>query len=99
MLDFHLTLIRKRIGLVRFNLKILQCLFNFFPGNLSLVLQRIECRCNDVVSVHLEELAQIDPGIRSSETICSQHVIARWNETANLIGINLHVVGRGNDRT
>src|SRR5450830_1564124 len=106
--DFHnahsvcsvFSLLGHRIRLVRIQAVLDHRLLDDGQVDLAFFGQRTQGRDGDVVTVHLEELAQLGAAVGAAETVGAQHAVGAVlrHEGADLLCIQAHVVGGGDDR-
>src|SRR5438094_8897870 len=62
--------------------------------DVPVVGERLQRGDDDVMTVHLEELAQLDAIVAAPEAVGTERDVAARNMAAHLVGIVAHVVGR-----
>src|SRR5882762_1443475 len=90
---------RYRVRLARIDRVLLDRLGHRRGRHAALIRQRFERGHGDVVAIDFEVFAQLPPVIGAAETVGAEYHVRLVDERPDLIGENLHVVGRGNDRT
>src|SRR5690606_38834804 len=88
----------RRKGFFRIDAKFLHCLTDHARLDLALVRQRLQGCQHDKVAVYLEEVTQLFARIAAPETVGAKYAIGAAHIRTNLVGIQLHVIRRGDHR-
>src|SRR6267142_1101738 len=89
---------RYRVRLARIDRALLDRLGHRRGRHAALIGQRFERGHGDVVAIDFEVFAQLPPVIGAAETVGAEYHVRLVDERPDLIGEDLHVIGRGNDR-